>query len=61
MVMKALEDDPVRAAVLLRNRLTVPQHLGLYLPMCERVINGSIDDVEPWAAEIEHEYMRRLL
>ena len=61
LVMKALEEDPMRAAVLLRNRLTVLQHLGLYLPMCERVLEGKIDDVEPWAAEIEHEYLTRKL
>jgi len=53
--------DPLWAAAMIRNRTTTLQHVGLHLPMIERAIAGTIDDVPAWSEETEREYMTRLL
>ena len=49
--------DPLWAAAMIRNRTTTLQHTGLHLPMIERAISGTIDDVPAWSEEMEYEYM----
>ena len=58
-IIKALDTNPPYGAALLRNRLVAPQHTHLYLPMSERVVNGTIDDVPEAMLEIEKEYATR--
>ncbi len=60
-VAKFFESDPVKAAAMLRSRLTTLQNIGLNVPMYDRVARGIIDDAPDWAVEMEREYMTREL
>ena len=60
-VAKFFESDPVKAAAMLRSRLTTLQNTGLNIPMYDRVAKGIIDDAPDWAVEMEREYMTREL
>ena len=60
-IAKHFESDPVKAAAMLRSRLTTLQNIGLTVPMYDRVARGIIDDAPDWAVESEKEYMTREL
>ena len=60
-VVAAFDKNPRYAAALIRNRMTTLQHTGLYLPLCERAVRGTIDDAPDAMVEIEKEYMNRPL
>ena len=60
-VAKYFESDPVKAAAMLRSRLTTLQNTGLNIPMYDRVAKGIIDDAPDRALELEREYMTREL
>ena len=60
-VMQAFDTDPLYAAALLRNRMTTLQHTQLYIPMFERVVNGTIDDAPDDMLELEKEYTTRVM
>ena len=60
-VAKFFESDPLKAAAMLRSRLTTLQNTGLNIPMYDRVAKGIIDDAPDWAVEMEREYMTREL
>ena len=60
-VAKFFDNDPVKAAAMLRSRLTTLQNIGLTIPMYDRVAKGIIDDAPDWAVEAEREYMTRKL
>ncbi|MBQ6352340.1 MAG: CapA family protein, partial [Lentisphaeria bacterium] len=60
-IAKFFESDPVKAAAMLRSRLTTLQNIGLTVPMYDRVAKGIIDDAPDWAVEAEREYMTREL
>ena len=60
-VAKHFESNPVKAAAMLRSRLTTLQNTGLNIPMYDRVVRGLIDDAPDRALELEREYMTREL
>ena len=60
-VAKLFESDPMKAAAMLRSRLTTLQNIGLTVPMYDRVVRGRIDEAPDWAVEAECEYMTREL
>lgn len=60
-IAKHFDSDPVKAAAMLRSRLTTLQNIGLTVPMYDRVVRGVIDDAPDWAVESEKEYMTREL
>jgi poly-gamma-glutamate synthesis protein (capsule biosynthesis protein) len=60
-VAKHFDSNPVKAAAMLRSRLTTLQNTGLNIPMYDRVVKGLIDDAPDWALEMEREYMTREL
>ena len=60
-VAKHFESNPVKAAAMLRSRLTTLQNVGLNVPMYDRVVKGLIDDAPDAALELEREYMTREL
>ena len=60
-VAKHFESNPVKAAAMLRSRLTTLQNTGLNIPMYDRVVKGLIDDAPDRALELEREYMTREL
>ena len=60
-IMEAFDRDPRYAAALLRNRMTTLQHTQLYIPMVERVVNGTIDDAPTDMQALEKEYTTRLM
>ena len=60
-VMEAFEKNPPYAAALLRNRMTTLQHTQLYLPMFERVVQGTIDDVPDDMLAMANEYLTRTM
>ena len=55
------DHNPRYAAALLRNRMTTLQHTGMYLPMFERAVKGTIDDAPDAMVELENAYLNRPL
>ena len=60
-VAKHFKTDPVKAAAMLRSRLTTLQNQQLHINMYDRVVRGTIDDAPERAVELEKEYMTREL
>ena len=60
-VAKHFKDAPVKAAAMLRSRLTTLQNQRLHVNMYDRVVRGTIDDAPDRAVELEREYMTREL
>ena len=59
--IREFDANPRYAAALLRTRMTTLQHTGLYLPMFERAVKGTIDDAPDAMVELEKAYMNRPL
>lgn len=51
--------DLIKAAALLRDRMSTLQHTGLFFPMFDRVVRGIIDDAPDWAVKMEHEFLNK--
>ena len=56
-ILKTMQDDPVKGAAMLRNRLTCIQHSSQWIDGMSRIVDGSINDAPEELVALVREFM----